>query len=102
MVCTPEAGAQGGAASTLSQIQRIFDKDVLPTLGTMSIYDVRRPDLLAVLARIEQRRSFTTAEKVRTWFRQLFRFAMVKVEGLERNPASNLDVVAAPQATRCL
>jgi integrase len=50
-----------------------------------------------VLARIEQRRAFTTAEKVRTWFRQLFRFAMVKVEGLESNPASNLDVVAAPK-----
>lgn len=86
-----------GRQSTLSQIQRIFDKDVLPALGTMSIYDVRRPDLLAVLARIEQRRAFTTAEKVRTWFRQLFRFAMVKVEGLESNPASDLDVVAAPK-----
>jgi integrase len=86
-----------GRQSTLSQIQRIFDKDVLPTLGSMSIVDIRRPDLLDVLARIEQRRAFTTAEKVRTWFRQLFRFAMVKVEGLDSNPASDLDVVAAPK-----
>ena len=86
-----------GRQSTLSQIQRIFDKDVLPALGSMSMFDIRRPDLLDVLARIEQRRAFTTAEKVRTWFRQLFRFAMVKVEGLESNPASNLDVVAAPK-----
>jgi len=82
-----------GRQSTLSQIQRIFDKDVLPALGSVSIFDIRRPDLLAVLARIEQRRAFTTAEKVRTWFRQLFRFAMVKIEGLESNPASDLDVV---------
>jgi integrase len=86
-----------GRQSTLSQIQRIFDKDVLPVLGTMSIYEVRRPDLLDVLARVEKRRAFTTAEKVRTWFGQLFRFAMVKVEGLESNPASGLDVVAAPK-----
>ena len=86
-----------GRQSTLSQIQRIFDKDVLPVLGTMSIYEVRRPDLLDVLARVEKRRAFTTAEKVRTWFGQLFRFAMVKVEGLESNPASDLDVVAAPK-----
>lgn len=86
-----------GRQSTLSQIHRIFDKDVLPALGTMSIYDVRRPDLLTVLARIEQRSAFTTAEKVRAWFRQLFRFAMVKVEGLESNPASDLDVVAVPK-----
>lgn len=86
-----------GRQSTLSQIQRIFDKDVLPALGSVSVYDVRRPDLLAVLAFIEQRRAFTTAEKVRTWFRQLFRFAMVKVEGLDGNPASDLSVVAVPK-----
>ncbi len=86
-----------GRQSTLSQIQRIFDKDVLPTLGTMSVYDIRRLDLLAVLDRIEQRRAFTTAEKVRTWFKQLFRYAMVKVEGLVGNPASDLDVVAVPK-----
>jgi len=70
---------------------------VLPILGSVSIYNVRRPDLLDVLDRIEQRRAFTVAEKVRTWFRQLFRYALVKVEGLEGNPASDLDVVAVPK-----
>lgn len=84
-----------GRQSTLSQIQRIFKKDVLPRLGDWAIYDIRRPDLLEVLAKIEQRKAFTTAEKVRTWFRQLFRFALVKIDGLENNPASDLDVVAA-------
>ncbi len=86
-----------GRQSTLSQIQRIFDKDVLPALGSVSIFDICRPDLLDVLVSIEQRRAFTTAEKVRTWLRQLFRFAMVKVAGLESNPASDLDVVAIPK-----
>ncbi|WAG81546.1 integrase arm-type DNA-binding domain-containing protein [Metapseudomonas furukawaii] len=86
-----------GRQSTLAQIQRIFDKDVLPALGAVTIFDIRRPDLLEMLAKIEQRGAFTTAEKVRTWLRQVFRFAMVKVEGLEGNPASDLDVVAAPK-----
>ncbi|HCM5829491.1 integrase arm-type DNA-binding domain-containing protein [Klebsiella pneumoniae] len=85
-----------GRNSTLSQILRIFGKDVLPSLGRMSIYDIRRTDLLDVISRIEQRKAFTTAEKVRTWFNQLFRFALVKVEGLETNVASDLDVVAVP------
>ncbi|WP_313024286.1 tyrosine-type recombinase/integrase [Pseudomonas lopnurensis] len=85
-----------GRQSTLSQIQRIFDKNVLPTLGFMSIYNVRRADLLEVIARVERRKAFTTAEKLRTWFRQLFRYALVKVEGLECNPASDLDAVAVP------
>ena len=86
-----------GRQSTLSQILRIFGKDVLPTLGKMSIYDIRRPQLLGVLARIEERKAFTTAETVRTWLSQLFRYALVIVEGLEANPASDLDVVAEPK-----
>lgn len=86
-----------GRQSTLSQILRIFDRDVLPSLGKMSIFDIRRPQLLGVLAKIEERSAFTTAEKVRTWFRQMFRYALVIVEGMEVNPASDLDVVAAPK-----
>lgn len=86
-----------GRQSTLSQINRIFDKDVLPTLGKLPIYDIRRADLLDILAKIEQRRAFTTAEKVRAWFNQLFRYALVKVEMMEVNPAADLDVVAIPK-----
>lgn len=63
----------------------------------MSIYDIRRPQLLGVVARIEQRKALTTAEKVRTWLRQLFRYALVTVEGLETNPATDLSVVAEPK-----
>jgi len=90
-----------GRQSALSQILRNFDNDILPSLGKMSIYDIRRPQLLGVLARIEARKAFTTAEKVRTWLRQLFRYALVVVEGLEINPASDLDVVAEPKPPVC-
>lgn len=86
-----------GRQSTLSQILRIFNKDVLPSLGGRSIYDINRHDLLDLLSRIEQRKALTTAEKCRTWFNQLFRYALVKIEGLEHNPASDLDVVALPK-----
>lgn len=86
-----------GRQSTLSQILRIFDKDVLPVLSGRSIYDITRQDLLNLLSRIEQRKALTTAEKCRAWFNQLFRYALVKIEGLEHNPASDLDVVALPK-----
>ena len=46
-----------GRQSTLSQILRIFNKDVLPTLGKMSIYDIRRPQLLASWRSRSARRS---------------------------------------------
>src|SRR5690606_11792721 len=65
-----------GRQSTLSQIDRIFAKDVLPTLGPFSIFDVDQTHLLPILRRIERRKAHTTAEKVRTWLNQLFRYAM--------------------------
>ncbi|WP_447792096.1 tyrosine-type recombinase/integrase [Pseudomonas farris] len=86
-----------GRQSTLSQILRTFSKDILPFLGGRSVYDINRHDLLDVLSRVEQRKALTTAEKCRTWFNQLFRYALVKIEGLEQNPASDLDVVALPK-----
>ena len=85
-----------GRQTTLSILPRIFDKDVLPALGKRSIYEIKRPDLLEVIAKIEKRRALSVAEKVRTWFNQLFRYALVIVPGLEQNPASDLDVVALP------
>lgn len=82
---------------SLVQIQRIFRKDILPTLRKQSIYDISRSDLVAVLAKIEARGALTIAQKCRLWLRQLFRFAMVKFPGLERNPALDLDAVALPR-----
>ncbi len=61
------------------------------------MYEIKRPDLLDVLEKIEKRHAFTTAEKCRTWLHQVFRYAWVKVPDLEQSPASDLDVVAAPK-----
>jgi integrase len=88
---------RSGRQSTLSQIKRIFAKDVLPSVGDRSIFDVVRADLLEILRKVEKRKALTTAEKLRTWFNQMFRWAMVELD-LSANPASDLDIVAAPQA----
>ncbi len=84
-----------GRQSTLSQINRIFAKDVLPYLGKRSIFEVARADLLEVLRKIERRNALTMASKCRTWFNQLFRYAIVEVN-LATNPAADLDIVAIP------
>lgn len=86
-----------GRQSTLSQMLRIFAKDVLPHIGDRSIHDITRHVLMEVLDRIESRGAFTTAEKCRTWLNQLFRYALVRIAGLEHNPAADLDVVAMPK-----
>ena len=87
---------KAGRQTTLSILPRIFDRDVLPALGKRSIHEIKRPDLLEVIARIERRGALCVAGKVRTWFNQLFRYALVIVPDLEQNPASDLDVVALP------
>lgn len=85
-----------GRQTALSQAERVFAKDVLPKLGHRSIYEIKRQDLLDVLGAIERRGACSVAKKVRSWFNQMFRYALVKMEGLEVNPASDLDVVAKP------
>jgi integrase len=59
-------------------------------------FQVTRTELVQVLRRVERRGALSTAEKLRTWFNQLFRYAMVEVN-LETNPAGELDMVALPQ-----
>jgi integrase len=55
-----------GRQATLSILPRIFDKDVLPASGKRSVYEIKRPDLLEVIAKIKKRKALSVAEKVRT------------------------------------
>lgn len=86
-----------GRQSTLSQIRRIFKKDLLPSLGERSVFEITRADLVEVLRKIERRNALSMAEKCRTWLNQMFRYAMVEID-LEANPAADLDIVAMPQS----
>lgn len=85
-----------GRNSTREILPRVFENDVLPALGRRPIYDISRFDLLEILERIEKRGATSVAKKVRSWFSQMFRYAVVKLPGLEHNPATDLDVVAMP------
>src|SRR5690606_37777285 len=82
--------------TSLVQIRRVFKKDVFPYLKRLAIYEVSRPMLLEIIGRIEKRGSLSVAEKVRTWFKQLFDYAMVVVPGMEIHPATDLHVGALP------
>lgn len=85
-----------GRQTSLSQVERIFGNDVLPKLRQCPIHEIKRQDLLDILATIERRKALSVAKKVRCWFNQIFRYALVQVPGLEVNPAADLDVVAMP------
>ena len=86
-----------GRQTSLEQIGRVFRKDVFSALERLPVYDITRAHLLDVIARVEKRGSLSVAEKLRTWFDQLFTYAAVVVPGMTENPAKDLDVVAIPR-----
>lgn len=53
---------------------------MLPCLDDFPIADISRGDVLELIRRIERRGALVSARKVRTWLKQIFRFAMA--EGL--------------------
>jgi len=55
-----------------------------------------RAHLLTIIGKVEKRGSMSVAEKLRTWFEQLFTYASVVVPNMGENPAKDLDVVAMP------
>jgi hypothetical protein len=83
--------------STHAGILRTFTRNVLPFLDKRSIHEIWRPDLLEVIGKIERRSALILAGQVRGHLNRLYRFALVKVPGLETNYASDLDVVAVPR-----
>ncbi|CAB3646911.1 tyrosine-type recombinase/integrase [Achromobacter pestifer] len=85
-----------GRQTSLGQITRVFKKDVFPVLRHLAMHEVTQAHLLQIIAGVEKRGSLSVAEKLRTWFEQLFRYAKVVVPSMTENPAIDLDAVALP------
>ena len=82
--------------STVRQLRRYMEKDILPALGHMALTDIARSDVIKVIRGIESRGALTIAAKCRSWLNELFRHALI--EGLiPSNPASDLDIIALPK-----
>jgi integrase len=85
-----------GRQTSLEQIGRVFKKDVFPVLRHLTIYDITRAHLLDIIGKVEKRGSLSVAEKLRTWFTQLFTYATVAIPNMGENPSKDLEVVALP------
>ena len=85
-----------GRQTSLEQIGRVFKKDVLPALRHLTIYDITRAHLLDIIGKVEKRGSLSVAEKLRTWFTQLFTYATVAIPNMGENPSKDLEAVALP------
>ncbi|MGQ0697458.1 MAG: tyrosine-type recombinase/integrase [Panacagrimonas sp.] len=85
-----------GRQTSLEQIGRVFKRDVFPVLRHLTIYDITRAHLLDIIGKVEKRGSLSVAEKLRTWFAQLFTYATVVIPNMGENPSEDLEVVALP------
>lgn len=83
--------AQTHADTTLRRLER----DVFPWLGGRPIGDIKAPDVLEVLRRVETRGALETAHRVKTICGQVFRYA-VATGRAERDPAADLKGALPP------
>ncbi|MEI6315018.1 MAG: integrase arm-type DNA-binding domain-containing protein [Syntrophus sp. (in: bacteria)] len=75
----------GHATTIMGRLER----DIFPWIGKRPIKDIKAPELLAVLRRIESRGALESAHRIRTIAGQVFRYA-VATGRAERDPAADL------------
>lgn len=69
--------------------------DVFPIMGARPINEIKAPELLAMLRRVESRGALETAHRIRTICGQVFRYA-VATGRAERDPAADLKGALPP------
>lgn len=79
------------AETTLRRLQT----DVFPVMGARTVGEIKAPEVLAMLRRIESRGALETAHRVRTICGQIFRYA-VATGRAERDPAADLKGALPP------
>ncbi len=79
----------GWVASHGDRILRRFEKDLFPWLGKRSMLEIKAPELLAVLRRIENRGALESAHRAMQNCGQVFRYA-VATGRAERDPTGDL------------
>lgn len=70
-------------------IIRRLEHDVFPYIGKRPVLDIKAPELLAVLRRIEDRGALETAHRIKSIAGQVFRYAIATGRA-ERDPSSDL------------
>lgn len=81
-----------------NKIMTRLEGDVFPYIGTKPIKDIKAPELLTVLRRVEARGTFDLAHRIRTICGQVFRYA-VSTGRAERDPAADLRGALTPVKT---
>ena len=91
--------SSGWVPSHSDRILRRFESDLFPWLGRRAVADIRAPELLSVLRRIESRGAVETAHRAMQNCGQVFRYAIATGRA-ERNPTSDVRGALPPPKER--
>lgn len=83
------------AESTTYKAKLYLENDLIPGIGSRPVKAITRPDLVELVRKVEARGTLNAAGKIRQWLHQIFRFGLASGV-VDANPATDLDVVAAP------
>lgn len=83
------------------KIIRRLENDVFPYIGQQPILEIKAPELLMVLRRIESRGALDSAHRTRNTCGQIFRYAIATGRA-ERDPAADLRGALPPAKTKHL
>lgn len=72
-----------------TELQRMFEADILPLIGAMEMDEIEPMALLSVVRRIEERGAMERANKARRRCGEVFRYAIVTGRA-KYNPAPDL------------
>jgi integrase len=78
------------------RVIRLFERDIFPIIGGRPVSELKAPELLTVLRRIEVRGALDTAHRARGNCSQVFRYA-VATGRCERDPSSDLRGALPPK-----
>ncbi|CAB5521568.1 integrase [Stutzerimonas stutzeri] len=83
------------AESTRYKAKLYLENDLIPGIGSRPVKAITRPELVELVRKVEARGTLNAAGKIRQWLHQIFRFGLASGV-VDANPATDLDVVAAP------
>lgn len=83
------------AESTSYKAKLYLENDLIPGIGSRPVKSITRPELVALVRKVEARGTLNAAGKIRQWLHQIYRFGLA-TGVVDSNPATDLDVVAAP------
>lgn len=87
------------AEATRYKAELYLNNDMIPVIGSRPVKTITRPELVELVRKVEARGTLNAAGKIRQWLHQIFRYGLAK-GSVEHNPATDLDVVAAPPKAR--